>query len=297
METTNLVHAPAPSIKELAEKLKGKTVWDLLVMDWVKDRFVRNHNLINKDGNGELAYQRQVLVYKSLLEANEQLARATVDSHYRCLIQASARGWSLDPADNQVYVLAYKDQATLQPQAGAHVARLIKTGQAEYAEQAQLVYDGDTIEVENGAVKKHVRKFASTKIKLGFVKIVRTGSSPNFPKESFFIYTPANWNAWRKKSKQQNSENWTGGEDGQPVESFLKTKIVLHATKEKCWASGETNLFTERYDDSEWNDEIDSINDSDDASQDSSEKANNNESFEPYETVKEEPAKAEEIKW
>lgn len=283
------------SIKQIAELLSGKSVWDLLAMDWVKQRFIRNHNLIKKDGNGELAYQRQVLCYKKLLQDNAQLASASVDSHYRCLIQASVRGWSLDPADNQVYVLAYGKDAVLQPQAGAHIERLISTGQIEYAEQPQLVFQGDEFEVENGIVKKHIRKFKTEKIIAGYIKVIRLGSTPKSPKESFFIYTPENWNAWRKKSKQANSENWTGGSENQPIQSFLKTKIVLHATKEKCFASGETNLALERYDDSEWNDEIDSINET----IDNTEGNNQTQTYSDYteEESHEENKPKEEVQW
>lgn len=248
LQETNLL-----TLEEISSRLKEKTVFEMLVMPWVHERFVLNHNRINNSNDGQMALQRQLLVYKKLLAENEQLRNATVQSHYKCLIEASIKGWSLDPADNQVYVLSYVtkagNNAVLQPQAGAYVARLIKTGQIEYANPVEIVYKGDTFKFSNGEVVEHTRKFETEQIVAAYVKISLPGNSPRNKKELTFLYTPEDWNAWRKKSKIPDSDNWAGGSNKQPIVAFLKTKVMLHACKEKCWAAGEAYLNTEHYPD------------------------------------------------
>lgn len=242
-----------PTLLEIKQRLDGKDVFEMLLMPWVHERFILNHNRINKTSDGELALQRQLLVYRKLIAENEQLQKATTQSHYKCLIEASIKGWSLDPADNQVYVLSYVtksgNNAVLQPQAGAYVSRLIKTGQIEYVNPVEIVYKGDSFKFSQGKVIEHIREFKSDQIIAAYIKISIVGNSPKNPKEVTFLYTPEDWNAWRKKSKIPDSDNWKGGTGGQPIVAFLKTKVVLHACKEKCWGAGETVLGLENYPD------------------------------------------------
>lgn len=242
-----------PTLNEIGVKLKDKSVVDMLAMSWVHDRFIKNYNRINKSDDGALALQRQLLIYKKLLSENEQLMKATTQSHYKCFIEASIKGWSLDPADNQVYVLSYVtksgNNAVLQPQAGAYVARLMNTAQIEYVSPVEIVYNGDDFKFSNGKVEIHNRNLSSNEIKAAYVKVVIAGSSVKNPKEVYFLYTPNDWSAWRKKSKIPDSDNWIGGPNKQPIEAFLKTKVVLHACKEKCWGAGETPLGVEHYPD------------------------------------------------
>lgn len=218
--------------------------------DLVRERFIKNYELASQKKDGILAYQSQVISFRQLFQANAELTKCTMDSLYKCFIQASIRGYSLDQADQQCYMYPYGAVATLQPQAGAFVEKLKRNKQILHSDQAKLVYKGDEIQVENGKVVKHVEKFQSEQIILGYVKFTRFDNS-----EIYFIYRPSDWAAWRSKSKQKEAENWKGGFEGQPVAAFLRTKIVLHAAKEKIWSPSNTPVFFERYDDIEQEEE------------------------------------------
>lgn len=218
----------------------------MIESDLVKDRFIKNYELASKKKDGILAYQAQVISFRQCIANNSELAKCSVESLYKCFIQASIKGYSLDVADQQCYLYPYGTVATLQPQAGAFVEKLKRNRQILYSDQAKLVYKGDVIEVENGKVTKHIEKFASEEIILGYVRFVRVDNS-----EIYFIYRPSDWLAWRSKSKQKTSENWTGGANSQPMAAFLRTKIVLHAAKEKIWSPSNTPVFFERYDEIE----------------------------------------------
>lgn len=225
------------TITEIEKSLSGLNPLSLLSSDFLKNRFIRNHEMIYNDGNGELAFARQSMVYAGLLKASKQLQEAPLISHFKCFIHAGVNDWSLDPADQQCYIVPYGSDIVLQPQAGTFVAKLIKSGQITKCEPAKLVYQGDTFIVKNGKVIEHIEKFETEKIIAGYVVLIRRDGS-----EAHFIYRPSDWNAWKAKSKMKDSENWSKGELGQPVAAFLKTKIVLHACKEKCWHPVKHNL-------------------------------------------------------
>lgn len=233
------------------ELSKFENPFKMIDSEMVRERFIKNYELATQKKDGVLAYQAQVISFRQLIQASADLQKCTVESLYKCFIQASIKGYSLDVADQQCYMYPYGAVATLQPQAGAFVEKLKRNKQILHSDQAKLVYKGDIIEVENGKVIKHVEKFQSEQIILGYVKFTRTDNS-----EIFFIYRPSDWAAWKSKSKQKDGENWNKGIEGQPVAAFLRTKIVLHAAKEKIWSPSNTPVFFERYDEIEVDEEI-----------------------------------------
>jgi recombinational DNA repair protein RecT len=116
------------------------------------------------------------------------------------------------------------------------VKRLIRSAQVVYSDPAKLVYKGDEFLVQNGRVVSHIEKFESEEIIAGYVRFVidKNGN------DKFFIYRRSDWESWRKKSQVPNGPNWNYDGTNQPQSGFLKTKIVLHAAKEKTWATGRT---------------------------------------------------------
>src|SRR5690606_15733451 len=109
-------------------------------LEFVKNRFIENYNLANKSNAGDLMYHRQLVHFNQLVSANNQLANADKFSLYACFVTAAANGYSFDPEDNEVYLIARGGKAKLDRQAGAHVRRLKRTGQIKFVEQARLVY-------------------------------------------------------------------------------------------------------------------------------------------------------------
>jgi recombinational DNA repair protein RecT len=227
-------------------------------LDIVRDRFIKNYNLSHKSSQGDLMYHRQVVFFNQQISGNQQLAQSDKFSLYACFVTAAVNGYSFDPEDNEVYLVAYKGKATLMRQAGAHVRRLIKTNQVQYVEQAKLVYKGDVFEVEGGRVQRHIERFDTDIIIAGYVRFVIDEKG----NDRFFIYRKSDFESWRKKSPNpktilKNGNNgsylseslWDNGiVDGtQPEPGFLRTKIIKHACKEKCWAVGSIPVDVEQF--------------------------------------------------
>ena len=136
-------------------------------LDFVKKKFIENYNLCHKSNQGDIQYHRQVVHFKQLLANNSRLAACQPFSLYACFLTAAVKGYSLDPNDDEVYLIPRDGKACLQRQAGAHIRRLITTGQIVSADQAKLVYHGDEFEVMNGRVIKHIGRFQSDTIIAG----------------------------------------------------------------------------------------------------------------------------------
>ncbi len=212
-------------------------------LDFVKNKFIQNYNACHKGKMGEMMYHRQLVHFKQIITGSDQLKAAEPFSLYACFVTAAVNGYSLDPQDNEVYLLPLAGKAVLWRQTGAHIRRLITTGQIIGTDQAKLVYKGDVFEVENGRVVRHVEKFESETIIAGYIRFILDDSG----RDKFFIYRKSDWEAWKKKSKQQSSGNWVDGPDGQPGAAFLRTKITKHACLEKGWAVGITNPAIEAF--------------------------------------------------
>lgn len=232
-------------------------------LDIVRDRYIQNYNACHKEKVGDLMYHRNVIHFKQAIAGSQQLAKCDPFSLYACFATAAVNGYSLDPNDNEVYVIARGGKACLDRQAGAYVRRLMRTQQAQFFEQAKLVYQGDIFQVENGRVLRHVESFQSDVIIAGYVRVVIGDSG----EDRFFIYRKSDFESWRKKStnpatvikrsqdgREYTSESlWDNGviNGTQPEPNFLRTKIIKHAAKEKCWATGNTPAQVEVFEDIE----------------------------------------------
>jgi len=234
--------------QNLMATIQGTPVMQIANLDFVKEKYIYNYNACNKEKIGELMYHKNTVALMQQMASNAKLQSADPFSIYAVIVTAAANGYSLDPQDNEVYVICRDGKACLDRQAGAHVKKLQRTGQIRYADQAKLVYQGDIFEVEGGRVKRHVETFQSDTIIAGYVRMV-TDSAGN---DRYFIYRKSDWESWRKKSPNpksqlRNGRNgeytseslWDGGIVGgtQPDPGFLRTKIIKHAASEKCWSS------------------------------------------------------------
>lgn len=215
----------------------------------VRQKFITNYEQANGKGKGELAFQKNAIIFSDLLRA-KAFERVTSMQIYKIWIMIAVRGYDLDPSEGEVYIMPYGDKIELQKQAPYLLRRLKDSKQVKECFPAQLIFEGDEFEFVDGMISKHSRKLKSNHIIAGYVIMEKY----NGHKVCFF-YTPENWLSWKSKSKQANGENWTGGTNGQPNESFLKTKIMLHACKEKCWASNRKSISEDFFPEVESEDE------------------------------------------
>lgn len=228
----------------LIQVIEETSPLQIATLDQVKSKFIQNFNASHKEKIGELVYARQLIYFNQLINGSSQLQSATKFSLYACFVTAAVKDYSFDPADNEVYLIPRGGKAYLQPQAGAYVKRLIASEQIKFCDQATLVYKGDIYEVEKGKVLRHVEKFETEEIVAGYVKMI----IDDFNQERYFTYRKSDWESWRKKSSNAKSyvkDNGTpvpspwDSNNGQPEPGFLRTKLILHACKEKCFAIGQ----------------------------------------------------------
>lgn len=231
---------------QIMQVLKDTKPAQIAELDFVKARYIQNYNTTHKDQMGELMYHRQLVYLKQLINSSDQLKACDPFSIYACIVTAAVHGYSLDPTEDEVYIIPRGGKAYIQKQAGAYVRRLMRTNQIVMADQAVLVYQGDVFNVMNGRVIKHIEQFQSEVIIAGYVRMVIDDKG----NDRFFIYRKSDWESWRSKSTQKDGGNWRYKDD-QPFPGFLRTKIVLHACKEKCWASGSTPPNVEQFEDVE----------------------------------------------
>lgn len=229
--------APAvqnPNAQKLMSVIEQVPVMQLVSHPDVQQKFIANYNASNKDKNGEIVYHRQLVHFNQILMNSDALQKANKFSLYACFVTAAVEGWSFDPNEAEVYMLTRGGKAYIQPQAGAHVKRLVRSGQVVYCDPAKLVYKGDEFLVQNGRVVSHIEKFESEEIIAGYVRFVIDANG----NDKFFIYRKSDWESWRKKSQLPNGDTWNYAGTNQPQSGFLKTKIILHAAKEKTWFTG-----------------------------------------------------------
>jgi recombinational DNA repair protein RecT len=240
---------PATSVMQIIQQTHPTQIAEL---DFVREKFIQNYNYCHREKVGDLVYHRQVVHFKQIIANSSDLKNCDPFSLYACFLTAAVRGYSFDPADDEVYLLPRGGKACLQRQAGAYVRRLMSTGQIQYADQPKFVYHGDTFEVRNGRVLNHVENFKSETVIAAYVRFQLDDKG----NDRYFIYRKSDWESWRSKSPQKNGANWNGA-NNQPEPGFLRTKIVLHACKEKCWAIGVLPVAVEQYDDVEIDQEDD----------------------------------------
>jgi recombinational DNA repair protein RecT len=235
--------------KNLMQVIKESTPAKVLTMPEVKQKFITNYEQAHGVGKGELAFQKN-LAYLQQRLSEDSFKNVTSISVYKMLIMIAIRGYDLDPTEGEVYLMPYNTTIDLQKQAPYLVRRLKETKQLQEFFPAQLIFEGDDFKIKDGMVIDHSRNLKSQKIIAGYVKGITAKG-----KEICFIYTPENWDQWKKASKMPGGNNWKGGPLEQPTEAFLKTKIVLHACKEKVWASSRSVITEDFFPEVETEDE------------------------------------------
>lgn len=239
--------------QEVIELINKTDVGKVITLDPVRQKFIANYEQANGNGKGELVYQKNAIYFNQRLR-DDSFSKVKPMAVYKAWIMIAIRGYDLDPTAGEVYIMPFGETIDIQRQAPYMVRRLIESGQIQTCYPAQLVFEGDEIEIRDGMVTSHVMRLKSNKIIAGYVKMLNRSG-----KEICFIYRPVNWNQWRKKSKQQEGDNWKNGEDGQPIEAFLKTKIVKHACNEKCFASGDRRLTEDWFPEVEEKEAVDAL--------------------------------------
>lgn len=226
---------------QIMQVLKQTPAVQIAELDVVKKKFIDNYNYTHREKVGELMYHRQVVHFKQLIAASDDLKKCDQFTLYACFVTAAVNGYSMDPADGEVYLVPLKGKAFLWRQAGAHVKRLMNSGQVVSVDQAKLVYEGDIFEVENGRVVRHAETFKSETIIAAYVRFV----IDNKGSDKYFIYRKSDWDAWKKKSQMAGGDNWNSG--GQPLAAFLRTKIIKHAATDKSWATGNRPVVPDQF--------------------------------------------------
>lgn len=242
-QKTNAPIAGKQAALGLMEIIKNTKPQEILGLELVKKRFIQNYNLCNSGNMGDVMYHRQQVFLRQMIADDKGLASADPMSIYKAIVTLGAKGWSVDPQDKDVYMLAKGGKVVLWPQAQAHIRRLLNNKLIVYADQPKLVMEGDFFEEENGKVK-HIAKRQSKKIIAGYIRFVLDDRGT----EKYIVYDESDWESWRNESQQKDGKNWRGN-DGQPNPGFLRTKLIKHAAMDTSWPSGSTPVGMETYND------------------------------------------------
>jgi hypothetical protein len=82
-------------------------------LDLVKEKYIQNYNACNKEKNGELMYHRNVIHMKQAIANVPGLIECDPFSLYACFATAAVNGYSLDPGDDEVYLIPRGGKAYL----------------------------------------------------------------------------------------------------------------------------------------------------------------------------------------
>jgi hypothetical protein len=224
------------------KEIEATKAIDVPFLPLVKDKYIQNYNAVHGGTNGELMYHRNMGFMKNLVDTNPKIAGCTPFSVYACLTTCAAYGYSLDPADEQVYLIPYGNKLSISKQPGEKLHRLYRTKQVVKNTPVTLVYENDKFSIVDG-FPKHEAFRPVGQIVAGYVIFTLPGG-----KQQPFIYWKEDWEIWRTSAPDKNGSNWRASvwdekataliSTNQPKPNFLKSKIISHACTEKCWLPG-----------------------------------------------------------
>lgn len=215
-------------------------------LQFVKEKYIQNHNIAHPNDDAELMYHRNVFFLKQALDEFKDKdgdpIKVANDSVYGCMLNAAAENGSFAPADEEYYLYPLGGRLFMQKRPNMYIKRLIETNQISRVLTVQLVKEGDDFEVEDDFVKRHKRNFKTDTIIAGYIKFLL----PDGKSEKHIVYEPFDWDSWRASSKDMSSGNWRYTPPGspatyksfQPKPGFLKSKIISHACQERTFTPG-----------------------------------------------------------
>ncbi len=105
-QKTNAPIAGKQAALGLMEIIKNTKPQEILGLELVKKRFIQNYNLCNSGNMGDVMYHRQQVFLRQMIAEDKGLANADPMSIYKAIVTLGAKGWSVDPQDKDVYMLA-----------------------------------------------------------------------------------------------------------------------------------------------------------------------------------------------
>ena len=228
------VPATAQKTMELINKHKANEIPELAE---VREKYIQNYNACNEGGNGQFMYDRNLVFLQQILNSTPAFKDCNAFSVYAVMTTIAAYGYSVDPQDDHIYLIPREGRLCISKQAGAHLMRLYKTKQIVYNGEPTLIYEGDIFTKKNGLIE-HEECYKSDKIVGGYVKFTLDAAGT----QRHISYKMSDIAVWKSKSPQSGGPNWSFGDLKQPAPGFLRTKIMLHACKEKCWVPGNSEI-------------------------------------------------------
>lgn len=204
----------------------------------VADRFKQIYSVMNGRDAAAAAvkYEAESFHFMKLIQDNKEIQNCTKLSLYGCFLDMAVNGLSFDPAMKHAYVVSFntnvgtKENAQWEKRAMLMISGYgelqIRTqqGQIKYADNPQLVYEGDKFStgIRNGipfVEHEAVYPRQSDNIIACYIRLIRNDGSTDFNVMS--IEEVMKLKAF---SKQQNSLAWTSGLPG-----MVKAKTIKHA--------------------------------------------------------------------
>lgn len=234
-----------PTGQDVVKYLDGLPAEKLVADKKVADKFISLFNKVHGTDMGELAYQAEQFYFQKLLAEKKELAACTKISLYGAFIDVAVQGLSFDPMKKLCYVIPQpvnvgtKDNKVWETRAVLHIspygelALRQRCGQIKYADNPEVVIDGEDFSVQSTAQGKlvlHTIRYPRPvgRIVAAYIRLVRPDGSTDY-----FIIDQGKMDqlkaASAKKNKGTANELYTSGEGGGPDRGFIVGKCVKHA--------------------------------------------------------------------
>jgi recombinational DNA repair protein RecT len=206
-----------------------------------QNKFIQLYKAVNKCSDEDAAnfFQVEKFSFIRMLQENEALQKCSELSQASCFMEVINNGLSFDKTARHIYLMPknvkispteWETRITWQWQAEGLIYITSQSGSIRNCSIPIIVFEGDVIKVTESFIsyEKSIPK-KSNKILGGFCIITKSDNS-----KEYFWMDVSEMNRMSKYSAKQNSKTganalYTSGEDGQPDEGFMRTKIILRA--------------------------------------------------------------------
>jgi recombinational DNA repair protein RecT len=204
-------------------------------------KFIQLYKAVNKCSDEDAAnfFEVEKFSFMRLLQESEALQKCSELSQASCFMEVINNGLSFDKTARHIYLMPknvkvgdnqWETRMTWQWQAEGLIYITSQAGSIRNCSIPLIVFEGDEIKVTESMItfQKTIPR-RSNKILGGFCIITKSDNS-----KEYFWMDVSEMSRMAKYSAKQNSKNganalYTSGEDGQPDEGFMRTKIILRA--------------------------------------------------------------------
>ena len=200
-----------------------------------KDPFIRIWDKAQGSG-GAVAFETEVTFLRNMIANNAELKKCTPLSFYVLLIEVAYNGLTLDQKGKALaYVIptpfnvgtkqspSWETRAIYTISPYGELDLRIRSRAIKHSRNPVVVFKGDFF-IPSRPLVQHERKFESMEPIASYIEFMLPDGT--WDNKVFDIKEIVNF---KTKSKQPNSDQWTGGFNGGPTIGMIEAKTIKHA--------------------------------------------------------------------